>query len=218
MKIITELCESAKFITEETEGKKNLYFHGTFLEGEIKNKNGRLYPMPILEKEVNRYIKEKINENRGYGELNHPTGPGINLERASHLITELVKDGNSYRGKAKVLTSTPMGKVVEGLIHDGANLGVSSRALGSLKKRGDGIMEVQSDFHLSTPADVVADPSAPNAFVQGIYEGADWVMNPDGNWVMIQQIEEAKKEINKKFDEALAARLFEEFISKLKVL
>ena len=168
--------QDVEYITEEKEnGKKNYKIKGIFMQAGIKNKNGRVYPEEILQKEVARYNKEFINENRAYGELGHPEGPTINLERASHMITALYPDGKNFIGEAKIL-STPMGKIVENLMEDGAKLGVSSRGMGSLNQK-NGANYVRNDFYLATAADIVADPSAPNAFVEGIMEGKDWVWN-----------------------------------------
>lgn len=192
MKFFVDIAEDVEYLEEAADnGSKSLYIKGVFLQGGVKNRNGRIYPVPVLEKEVNRYIKEAIENNRAYGELNHPSSPQINLDRVSHMITELKQDGSNYIGKAKVL-NTPMGDIVRNLIKEGANLGVSSRGLGTLKP-SNGIMEVQSDFRLSTAADVVADPSAPDAFVQGIMEGVDWIWN---NGAITQvSLEQAVEEI-----------------------
>jgi|TARA_B100001094_G_scaffold146377_1_gene141743 hypothetical protein len=176
IKLISEEIQDVEYITEEKEnGKKNYKIKGIFMQADIKNRNGRIYPMEVLQKEVQRYNKDQIKENRAYGELGHPEGPTINLERASHMITSLVPDGKNFIGEAKIL-STPMGKIVENLLSDGAKLGVSSRGMGSLaQKRGANY--VNGDFYLATAADIVADPSAPNAFVQGVMEGKEWVWN-----------------------------------------
>ena len=170
MKLITEMTEDVRLITEDRDGKKNYFIEGIFMQAEQKNRNGRVYPFGTLEKEVNRYCSDLVEKKRALGELNHPQGPTVNLDRVSHLITELHFKGNDCYGKAKVL-DTPMGKIVKNLIDEGAQLGVSSRGMGSLKDVG-GINEVQGDFMLSA-VDIVADPSAPNAFVNGIYEGAN---------------------------------------------
>ena len=176
LKLISEEIQDVEYITEQKDnGKKNYKIKGIFMQADIKNRNGRIYPMEVLQKEVQRYNKDQINENRAYGELGHPEGPTINLERASHMITSLVPDGKNFIGEAKIL-STPMGKIVENLLSDGAKLGVSSRGMGSLaQKRGANY--VNGDFYLATAADIVADPSAPNAFVQGVMEGKEWVWN-----------------------------------------
>ena len=176
IKLISEEIQDVEYITEEKEnGKKNYKIKGIFMQADIKNRNGRIYPMEVLQKEVQRYNKDQIKENRAYGELGHPEGPTINLERASHMITSLVPDGKNFIGEAKIL-STPMGKIVENLLSDGAKLGVSSRGMGSLaQKRGANY--VNGDFYLATAADIVADPTAPNAFVQGVMEGKEWVWN-----------------------------------------
>ena len=176
VKLISEEIQDVEYITEQKEnGKKNYKIKGIFMQADIKNRNGRIYPQEVLEKEVRRYNKDQINNNRAYGELGHPEGPTINLERASHMITKLFPDGKNFIGEAKIL-STPMGKIVENLLDDGAKLGVSSRGMGSLNQK-NGANYVRNDFYLATAADIVADPSAPNAFVEGIMEGKDWVWN-----------------------------------------
>ena len=176
VKLISEEIQDVEYITEQKEnGKKNYKIKGIFMQADIKNRNGRVYPEEVLAKEVRRYNKEQINQNRAYGELGHPEGPTINLERASHMITKLYPDGKNFIGEAKVL-STPMGKIVENLLDDGAKLGVSSRGMGSLAQK-NGANYVNGDFYLATAADIVADPSAPNAFVHGIMEGKEWVWN-----------------------------------------
>ena len=176
LKLISEEIQDVEYITEQKDnGKKNYKIKGIFMQADIKNRNGRIYPMEVLEKEVRRYNKEQIKENRAFGELGHPEGPTINLERASHMITDLYPDGKNFIGEAKIL-STPMGKIVENLMEDGAKLGVSSRGMGSLNQK-NGANYVRNDFYLATAAAIVADPSAPNAFVEGIMEGKDWVWN-----------------------------------------
>ena len=175
MKLITELNESVKYVTEATEdGKKNMYIEGPFLQSEIKNRNGRVYPRAVMEREVNRYSEQFVQKGRAFGELGHPDGPSINLDRISHIIESLKPDGNNWIGRAKI-TDTPMGNIARGIIESGGQLGVSSRGMGSLKMNRAGINEVQDDFHLATAADIVADPSAPDAFVNGIMEGVEWV-------------------------------------------
>ena len=176
VKLISEEIQDVEYITEQKEnGKKNYKIKGIFMQADIKNRNGRIYPQEVLEKEVRRYNKDQINNNRAYGELGHPEGPTINLERASHMITKLYPDGKNFIGEAKIL-STPMGEIVKNLLDDGAKLGVSSRGMGSLNQK-NGANYVRDDFYLATAADIVADPSAPNAFVQGIMEGKEWVWN-----------------------------------------
>ena len=176
LQVISEEIQDVEYITEQKEnGKKNYKIKGIFMQADIKNRNGRVYPQAVLEKEVRRYNKDQINNNRAYGELGHPEGPTINLERASHMITSLAPDGKNFIGEAKIL-KTPMGKIVENLLDDGAKLGVSSRGMGSLNQK-NGANYVRDDFYLATAADIVADPSAPNAFVQGIMEGKEWVWN-----------------------------------------
>ena len=177
VKLITEQVQDVQILKEEDEktGKKNYKLKGIFLQGDIKNRNGRVYPVEVLEKEVKRYNKEFIEQNRGYGELGHPEGPTVNLERVSHMVTSLERDGKNFIGEAKVM-STPMGKIVENIMDDGGKLAVSSRGMGSLTKK-NGANYVNDDFYLATAADIVADPSAPNAFVEGIMEGKEWVWN-----------------------------------------
>ena len=197
MKLITEMLESdVEFITEAKEdGGKNYFIEGVFMQGNIKNRNGRMYPMDTLMKEVKRYNKEYVEQNRAYGELGHPQGPTINLERVSHMIKDLQQDGNNIRGKAKIMTETPMGKIVKNLMDEGAKLGVSSRGMGTLKQDRDGTNVVSSDFQLATAADIVADPSAPDAFVEGVMEGVEW-LQVDDRWVP-QYIEKTQEEIKK---------------------
>ena len=173
MKLIREEIESVELLTEEKDGKKTFYIKGPFLQGDIKNRNGRIYESRVLAKEVARYHENFISRGRALGELGHPDGPTINLDRVSHNITELYQDGSNFIGKAKIL-NTPMGKIASGLLGDGVTLGVSSRGMGSLVQR-EGANYVGEDFHLATAADIVADPSAPDAFVQGIMEGKEWV-------------------------------------------
>jgi len=223
VKLICELHEDVQVnIVEaaDASGKKQVFIEGIFLQANIKNRNGRVYPSHIMEQEVNRYIQEKVKANRAYGELGHPNGPQINLDRVSHLIKELRKDGNNYIGKALVTEGTPYGAIVKGLLESGANLGVSSRGLGSLKQV-NGIMEVQSDFRLATAADVVADPSAPDAMVRGLMEDVDWVCD-NGVWKP-QQIDEAKAAVNRamrspdrRVFEETATKLFENFVNSLR--
>jgi hypothetical protein len=197
MKLITELFEEMEYITEAKEnGEKEHYIHGIFLQANRKNRNGRIYPLHIMENEVNRYMTEVVKHNRAYGELGHPQGPQINLDRVSHIITELRRDGDNFIGKAK-LTDTPMGNIAKGLLKSGANLGVSSRGMGSLKPTRDGIMEVQNDFHLATAADIVADPSAPDAFVKGIMEGVEWIYDPVKDSWKEEKIDNMRKSMHK---------------------
>lgn len=182
MKLISELHEDVQYITEERDGRKNLYLEGTFLQGNVKNRNGRIYPMPVLEREVNRYSSDLIANNRAMGELGHPSTPGLNLDRVSHLVTECRRSGNDFVGRAKIL-DTPMGKIAESLIQAGARLGVSSRGMGSLKEDSKlGAMVVQNDFNLAVMIDIVADPSAPGAWVNGVMENIEWTQNAQGEW------------------------------------
>lgn len=195
MKLICETVEDVKYITEKTEsGKKNLYIEGIFMQGDIVNRNKRSYNTEILEREINRYTKDLIEKGRAYGELGHPNGPSINLDRVSHIITEMKRDGNNFIGKARI-ADTPMGNIARGIMESGGQLGVSSRGMGSLKENKNGIMEVQDDFYLATAADIVADPSAPDAFVHGIMEGVEWIW--DNGILKAQKLEETKTEINK---------------------
>lgn len=216
MKLIKEVHETTNLIVENKLGKKNYFIEGIFLQSELKNRNGRMYPESVMDKEVGRYLKEYVEKNRAYGELGHPDTPSINLDRVSHLIVDLRKEGKNYVGKAKIL-ETPMGNIARGLLDGGANLGVSSRALGSLKANNEGVQIVQDDFMLSTAADIVADPSAPDAFVQGIMESKEWVF-VDGKFVE-KHIEEAKMRIKKSSScnlEEAKMRAFQNFLSKIK--
>jgi len=214
MKLITETIESVKMVTEEKNGVKTLYISGPFLVAEMKNKNGRMYKTDTLKKEVDRYNEEYVMKNRAFGELGHPDSPSINLDRVSHLITSLKQEGNQWIGKAKIL-ETPMGKIAKSLMEGGATLGVSSRGMGSLKEV-NGVNVVQDDYYLATAADIVADPSAPGAFVQGIMEGKEWVWDNgvvkelDVN-AYYNQIKNAKQ---KQIDE-ISLKIFENFLSKL---
>jgi hypothetical protein len=199
MKLISEQwSDEVNYLVEEDPktGKKHAYIEGVMLQTEVKNKNGRIYPKEVMQKEVARYTKEYVDQNRAYGELGHPEGPTINLERTSHLITSLKEDGNNFIGKAKIL-STPMGEIVKNLLDDGARLGVSSRGMGSLKASNakGGVQMVQSDFQLATAADIVPDPSAPDAFVDGVMEGVEWIW--DNGVIKAQKIEEYKHSIQR---------------------
>lgn len=218
MKLITELVEEVQYIAEAKEnGDKEHFIEGIFLQANRKNRNGRIYPINIMEREVERYMKDVVSNNRAYGELGHPEGPSINLDRVSHIITELRRDGDNFIGKAK-LTDTPMGNIARGLLKSGANLGVSSRGMGSLVPRKDGIMEVQDDFRLATAADIVADPSAPDAFVKGIMEGVEWVYDPVKDTWHEQKLEEIKKSVHKMSKSNLEEQklaIFENYISSL---
>lgn len=214
MKLIKEITETVSYITEDNNGQKVLHIEGPFLVAEKKNKNGRLYEFNTLRKEVDRYTNEYINKNRAFGELGHPDTPTINLERTAILIKSLSEDGNQWIGKARIL-DTPMGNIARSLIEGGAQLGVSSRGMGSLKMV-NGVNVVQPDFYLATAADIVADPSAPGAFVQGIMEGKEWML-VDGKWTEVQYYE-AKEEIQKahrKDIEQVSLKIFESFLKKL---
>jgi hypothetical protein len=217
MKLIREEVQDVKFVVEEKVGKKKDYFiEGIFLQADIKNRNGRMYPSEIMDKEVARYMEETVKNNRAFGELGHPDGPGINLHLVSHMITGLRKEGSNYIGRAKIL-ETPNGMIARGLLDGGANLGVSSRAMGSLKEDKDGVQIVQDDFMLSTAADIVADPSAPDAFVRGIMEGKEWVF-VNGKFVE-KHIDEVKRLVRKTSSKNLTEakiRAFQNFLSKIK--
>ena len=193
MKLITEEISQVKIITEGKGRSKTLHIEGVFLQGGIKNRNGRMYPVETLSKEVNRYCENFVGKGRALGELGHPEGPTVNLDRVSHKITSLVKEGNNFRGKAKLL-ETPMGKIAKSLLGEGVMLGVSSRGVGSLKEDHTGTKVVGEDFQLATAADIVADPSAPDAFVNGIMEGKEWVW--EGGVLREQLAEQTKKSIN----------------------
>ena len=217
MKLITEINEDLKvFELEEEGGKKSLFIEGIFLQSEIKNRNGRVYPKELLEREVERYTSKYIKEKRAFGELGHPEGPTINLERVSHMVTELSSDGNDWKGKAKVLKETPYGKIVQGILGEGARLGVSSRGMGSIEELQDGTKLVKDDFYLATAADIVADPSAPGAFVQGIMEGKEWVW--DNGLLQEKQLEEMQSKIeasSKRDREEVSILAFKEFMNSL---
>jgi hypothetical protein len=216
MKLIKEVFDSTKFIVEEAKNGKQYFIEGIFLQSDLKNRNGRMYPESVMDREVGRYLKEAVQNNRAYGELGHPDTPSINLDRVSHLIVDLRKEGTNYIGRAKIL-ETPMGNIARGLLDGGANLGVSSRALGSLKMNEEGVNVVQDDFMLSTAADIVADPSAPDAFVRGIMESKEWVF-VDGKYVE-KHIEETQKFIRKASSKQLQEAkvlAFQSFLSKIK--
>ena len=215
VKLISEEIQDVEYITEQKEGgKKDYKLKGIFMQADIKNRNGRIYPMEVLEKEVRRYTKENIAQKRAFGELGHPEGPTINLERASHMITKLYPDGKNFIGEAKIM-STPMGEIVKTLMDEGAKLGVSSRGMGSLDQK-NGANYVRDDFYLATAADIVADPSAPNAFVEGIMEGKEWVWN-NGSLVEAE-LERAKQRINERVRKRQVNENALEFISFLKKL
>ena len=214
MKLITETTEDIKYLKEEKDGKTNLFIEGVFLQSDLKNRNGRVYPYETLVKEVNRYSNEFINKNRAFGELGHPDGPTVNLERVSHMIKKLYPDGDNFIGEAKIM-DTPYGKIVKGLIDEGAQLGVSSRGMGSIQQR-NGANYVKDDFMLATAADIVADPSAPAAFVEGIMEGKEWVW--DNGLLVEKDIEAWKMEVintKKRQLEEKKLEIFDSFIRKL---
>jgi hypothetical protein len=216
MRLIKEVTEEIQYISElnEETGKKSHFIEGVFLQSNLKNRNGRMYPKEVMQKEVARYTAESIDKKRAYGELGHPDGPTVNLDRVSHMIVGLKEDNDNYIGRAKIL-DTPMGRIVKELIGEGASLGVSSRGLGSLKER-NGVNEVQEDFMLATAADIVADPSAPDAYVQGIMENKEWTF-VNGIW-QEQELEESKKLIHAASAselEAVKLEVFESFLNKL---
>jgi len=230
MKLITEVNETCEVITEAKEdGKKNYFIEGIFMQGNIKNRNGRIYPSDTLEGEMNRYQKDFIEQKRSLGELGHPDGPTINGDRVSHLITSMKREGNDFYGKAKILT-TPMGEIVKSLLDEGVKIGVSTRGLGSVKPTKDGIMEVQDDFHLAT-VDIVTDPSGPNCFVNGMMENVEFYYDIASNsWLPKEQQEEVAQVVEeisntvktyykrtvRQIDEGTASALFERFISSLR--
>ena len=214
MKLISEEVSQAEYIVEENNGKKDYKIRGVFLQSDIKNRNGRVYPMEILENEVKRYNAEFINKKRAFGELGHPDGPTVNLERVSHMITKLSPDGKNFIGEAKIM-NTPYGKIVKGLIDEGAQLGVSSRGMGSLESRG-GANYVGKDFYLATAADIVADPSAPDAFVEGIMEGKEWVW--ESGVLVEKDIEAWRMEVYKAKKRELDEKKLKVFESMLKKL
>lgn len=214
MKLITESIEDIQILTEEKDGKKTLYIEGVFLQGEIKNRNGRIYPFGVLQKEVERYSEEYVRAGRALGELGHPDGPTVNLDRVSHKITSLKAEGTNFIGKARIL-DTPMGSIAKNLLGEGVKLGVSSRGMGTLKEE-NGVKYVSDDFMLATAADIVADPSAPDAFVNGIMEGKEWVW--EGGLLRERQIQEMKKEIENSSKVELEEKMlsaFNQFLSNL---
>jgi len=214
MRLITEMIEDVQYLVEKKNDVKEYYIQGIFMQAEQKNRNGRVYPKQYITPAVEKYIIEYVNKNRALGELNHPSGPTVNLDKVSHIIKDLVCEGNNFTGRAKIL-DTPMGKIVKSLIEEGAKLGVSSRGMGSLKKGANGINEVQNDFILSA-VDIVADPSAPDAFVDGILEGREWIW--DNGLLKEQEIAKYEKEIKKASSRQLEEKslhAFKNFLSKL---
>lgn len=214
MRLIKEVTETINYIAEEKDGKRNLFIEGPFIQTEVVNRNGRKYLRETVAKEIERYTENYINKNRAFGELGHPETPTINLDRVSHLTTSLRQEGNDWIGKAKIL-DTPMGTIVKNLLEGGAQVGVSSRGLGSIKSV-NGVNIVQDDFHLATAADIVADPSAPNAFVQGIMEGKEWMM-VNGVWTEVhyEQVKKQIQKVSRKDIERVSLKIFENFIKKL---
>ena len=226
--LIKELVEDVQYISEDILNEagektgKNYFIEGIIMQGDIKNRNGRMYPSNVLVKEMKRYNETYVAKNRAYGELGHPAGPAINLDRVSHMFTELKQDGSNIVGRAKIM-ETPMGKIVKNIIDEGGLVGISSRGMGSIKQNKNGIMEVQSDFMLATAGDIVADPSAPDAFVKGVMEGVEWIYDvASSSWTSAQvfdQIEEEIKETAKVSTlelEVKAAALFERFVRSLR--
>lgn len=214
MKLICEVNENIELLTEEKNGQKNYFIEGTFLQGDIKNRNGRIYEFKMLKDKVAQYHKDFVEQKRGFGELGHPEGPTINLERVSHMIVELAPDGKNFYGKAKIM-DTPYGKIVKNLMDEGAKLGVSSRGVGSLEEK-NGANYVKDDFRLSTAADIVADPSAPEAFVRGVMEGREWIY--ENGLLVAREIDEIKQSINKASSRKLEEQMvkaFKSFIDKL---
>jgi hypothetical protein len=214
MRLICETLEDVEFICESTATGKNYFIEGVFMQANVKNRNGRVYPKAILEKEVLRYDQNYIKQSRAFGELGHPEGPTVNLERVSHMIQDITEDGDNFVGRAKIL-DTPYGKIVKNLIDEGARLGVSSRGMGSLKPVGRNVSQVQDDFYLATAADIVADPSAPAAFVNGIMEGKEWIW--DNGILDERQVARIEKQIklSRKTAEKTQISAFETFMSKL---
>lgn len=215
MKLIKEMTEEVQYLKEDSsDGKKNYFIEGIIMQGDIKNRNGRIYPSTVLQRETKRYNEGYVTKNRAYGELGHPDGPTINLDKVSHIFTDLRQEGSNIVGRAKVM-DTPMGKIVKNFIDEGAQLGISSRGMGSVKKNRQGFMEVQEDFMLATAGDIVADPSAPEAFVQGILEGVDWIYDEQLGWSTYQVLDEMKDIKSKKQLEEQAFRLFKKFINSI---
>jgi len=219
MKLICEVNDEIQYITEAKEdGNKEYFIEGIFMQGDVKNRNGRVYPSKIIAEEVKRYNNQFVEKKRAFGELGHPDGPTVNLDRVSHMVTELKQDGSNFVGRAKIM-DTPMGKIVKNLMDEGATLGVSSRGMGSLKQNKSGIMEVQNDFMLATAGDIVADPSAPDAFVKGIMEGVEWVYDiASGSWQSanaFDQIEEEVKGLSIKQLEEQKFHMFDRFLKSL---
>jgi len=214
MKLICEVNESIEILTEEKNGQKSYFIEGTFLQGDIKNRNGRVYEFKMLKDKVEQYRKEFVEQKRAFGELGHPEGPTINLERVSHMIMELAPDGKNFYGKAKIM-DTPYGKIVKNLMDEGAKLGVSSRGVGSLEEK-NGANYVKDDFRISTAADIVADPSAPEAFVRGVMEGREWIYQ--NGLLVAKEIDEIKQSIRKASSRKLEEQMvnaFKRFIDKL---
>jgi hypothetical protein len=219
MKLLAEINEQVSLISEANDaGKKSYFIEGIFLQGDIKNKNRRVYPSGILAKESVRYNSDYIQKNRAYGELGHPTGPNINLERVSHMITKLEQDGSNFIGRAKIMIETPYGAIVKALMDEGAQLGVSSRGMGTVKPNRQGINEVQDDFYLATAADVVADPSGPNCYVNAVVEERDWVFDDRFGWRTLDVVEQQHKHLQNNYrnlTENDKLRMFKSFIDSI---
>jgi len=219
MKLIKEINESVDYLVEAKDGgEKNYFIEGVIMQGDIRNRNGRMYPSKVLANEMNRYNENYISKKRAYGELGHPDGPTINLDRVSHIFTDLRQEGSNIVGKAKIM-GTPMGQIVKAYIDEGAQLGISSRGMGSVKENKEGVMEVQEDFMLATAGDIVADPSAPNAFVQGIMEGAEWIFDvAEQTWKSQNTFDRIEDEVKNHYDELTEEQKlakFERFINSL---
>jgi len=220
MKLIKEINESVDYLVEKNSesGEKNYFIEGIIMQGDIKNRNGRMYPAKVLERESSRYNENYVSKKRAFGELGHPDGPTINLDRVSHRFVDLRREGNNIVGKAKVM-DTPMGKIVKAYIDDGSQLGISSRGMGSVRENKEGVMEVQEDFMLATAGDIVADPSAPDAFVQGVMEGVDWIYDvAEQTWKAQQSFDQIEDEVRSNIDdltEEQKMRIFNRFINSL---
>ncbi len=215
MKLISEQIEDVRFITEAAEnGKKNFYIEGVFMMGEVQNRNGRYYPAAVLESAVGKYTKSHITEKRAFGELGHPDGPSINLDRVSHIIEKLERDGNNYIGRAKII-ETPMGNIARGIMEAGGKLGVSTRGLGTLEETNKGYKVVKDDFFLSTAADIVADPSAPDAFVNGIMEGVEWLWENNLLVARKAEMQIEKAVTSRELDDEKKLEIFERFLKEM---
>lgn len=218
MKLIKELSEDIEYLKENTDSGKNYFIKGIIMQGDIKNRNGRVYPSEVLMNEMKRYNERYISKKRAFGELGHPDGPTVNLDRVSHMFTELKQEGSNIIGKAKIM-ETPMGKIVKSLIDEEACIGISSRGMGSLKENSKGIMEVQNDFMLATAGDIVADPSGPDCYVQGVMENVEWIFDEKNGWQAQEIAEQHQEEIRKDYkslDESRVFDMFHQFLMSLK--